>query len=67
MGGLFAKPKKVAPPPPPEPPPAPPAAPEVMEEVGEAAVRKARRRKGFARTIITGALEPPARKKTVLG
>lgn len=64
MGGVFGgKPKKVTPPP--LPPPA--AIPEVGLEVEETAVRKARRRKGFARTIITGALEPPARKKTVLG
>jgi len=67
MGGIFGgKPKKVTPPPLP-PPPEPPPIPEVMEEAGEAAVRKARRRRGYARTIITGALEPPTRKKTVLG
>ncbi len=64
MGSVFKKPKKVAPPPPP-PPPEP--IPEVAPETEEAAVKKVRRRKGFAKTIITGALEPTAKKKTVLG
>lgn len=63
MGGMFSKPKKVMPPPVPEPAPMP----EVAPEAGETAIRRARRRKGFAKTIITGALEPPARKKTMLG
>lgn len=64
--GLTKKPKPVAPPPlPPE--PAPAAIPEVGLEVEGAAVRKARRRKGFARTILTGALEPATKKKTLLG
>lgn len=66
MGGLFGKPKAVTPPPLP-PVPEPPPVPEVMEEAGEAAVRKARRRRGFARTIITGSLQPTTKKKTVLG
>lgn len=66
MGGLFGKPKAVAPPPLP-PVPAPAAIPEVTEEAGEAAVRKARRRRGFAKTIVTGALEPATKKKTLLG
>lgn len=66
MGGLFAKPKKVTPPPLP-PVPEPPAMPEAAVEAGETAVKRARRRKGFARTIITGALEPTAKRKTVLG
>ncbi len=63
MGGMFAKPKPVAPPP----LPAPTAIPEVAPEAGEAEMRRARRRRGYAKTIITGALEPAARKKTVLG
>ena len=64
MGQIFGgKPKKVTPPPLPEPAPMP----EVTEEVGETAIKRARRRKGYAKTIITGALEPPARKKTILG
>ena len=64
--GIGSKPKAVAPPPLP-PPPEPPAAPEVMEEAGEAAVRKARRRRGYAKTIVTGALEPATKKRTLLG
>ncbi|KKK49973.1 hypothetical protein LCGC14_3129680 [marine sediment metagenome] len=63
MGGLFAKPKKVTPPP----VPAPAAIPEVTPEVEDTAKKKARRRKGFARTIITGSLEPTPKKKTILG
>lgn len=63
MGGMFAKPRAVKPPP----VPAPTAIPEVAPEAEETAIRQARRRRGFARTIVTGALEPPARKKTVLG
>lgn len=64
MGSVFKKPKKVAPPPPP-PPPEP--IPEVAPETEGAVIKKLRRRKGFAKTIITGALEPVAKKKTVLG
>lgn len=64
MGGLFGgKPKAVKPPP--VPPPA--AIPEVGPEPAEEAVRRARRRRGWQRTIITGSLEPMAKKKTVLG
>lgn len=51
----------------PPPLPAPAAIPEVGPEAGETAIKKARRRRGYAKTIVTGALEPPARKKTVLG
>lgn len=60
---LFPKTPKVTPPPLPE----PAAIPEATVEAGETAIRRARRRKGFARTIITGSLEPATRKKTVLG
>lgn len=63
MGGLFAKPKVVKPPP--VPPPA--AIPEAAVEAGETAVKRARRRKGYARTVITGALQPEPKKKTILG
>lgn len=65
MGGIFGggKPKKVAPPP--VPPPAP--IPEVAPETEDWAMRGARRRKGFMGTVITGALEPAKRKRTVLG
>lgn len=63
MGGVFSKPKK------PKPPPIPsaPALPEVGPEVSESAVRQARRRGGFEKTIITGELEPKKKKRTVLG
>jgi len=64
MGGMFSKPKKVKPPPPP-PPPEP--IPEALSETEEEEIKKVRRRKGYAKTIITGALEPPAKKRTVLG
>lgn len=64
MGGVFGgKPKKVTPPP--VPPPA--AIPEVAEEAGETAIKRARRKKGYAKTIITGSLEPAAKKRTLLG
>ena len=64
MGGLFGgKPKAVRPPP----VPPPQAIPEVGPEPGEMAIRRARRRRGYEGTIITGALQAPARKKTVLG
>lgn len=64
MGPLFGKPKSV------EPPRVQPAAaiPEVGEEASEAAIRRARQRRGFRRTIITGALTPtPTGKKQLLG
>ncbi len=64
MRGIFGgKPKKVTPPPVPE----PAAIPEVTPEVEDTAIKKARRRKGFAKTIITGSLEPTPKKRTVLG
>ena len=48
-----------------EPPPLP-AIPEI-EEPGDATRRGARRRRGFRRTIITGALTPQTGKKVSLG
>jgi hypothetical protein len=63
MGGLFSKPKPA--PKPIVPPPAP--LPEVPEEAGEEAIKKARRRSGFQKTILTGSLTPESGKKTVLG
>ena len=66
MGFLFGKkpePVRPAPPPPlPEPPP-------IAEVEGaEAAKKKVRRRRGFERTIITGALTPEETgKKRFLG
>lgn len=64
MGGLFSKPKTPEMPPVPPPPPIP----EVGEETEEFATRQARRRRGFASTILTGMLRPkPTGKKTALG
>lgn len=71
MGGLFSKPKKPKLPPAPAPPPPPPEpepAPEKIVETGEGEIKKARRRSGYQRTIITGALVPTGTgKKSVLG
>ena len=68
MGGVFSKPKaKVVKPPPPPPLPAPVATQEVATQAGEAAVKRARRRSGFQKTILTGALAPKTGKKTTLG
>ena len=65
MSFLFSKPKR-APPPPPVPPP--PPIPEVGPETEDFAARLARRRAGFRRTIVTGALEPmPTGRKRLLG
>jgi len=64
MGGLFGGKKKS---PKPQAVPAPQAIPEVGDEAGEDAVRKAMKRSGFRRTILTGALEPNTGKKTLLG
>jgi hypothetical protein len=51
---------------PPVPPPA--AIPEVGEETGEQAIKRARRRKGFESTLMTGSLTPTATgRKTQLG
>lgn len=38
-----------------------------QEEAGESARLRARRRRGRRQTIVTGALVPPATRKTVLG
>jgi len=60
----MSKPKAVKPPP----PPPPTAMPEVAEETEDAAIKKARRRSGYQRQIITGSLAPTSSgKKTVLG
>lgn len=64
MSGLFPKPKTVTPPPLPPPPPRP--EPELFEEAGELAKKKAVRRRGRRRTIITGELEPETRGKVLL-
>lgn len=60
----MGKPKK---PPPPPPPPPPAAIPEVAPEAGETAIRRARRRGGFRKTILTGALAPTTGRRTTLG
>lgn len=49
-------------------PPPPVAIPEVSEEAPEYAMRAARRRRGFERTLMMGELTPRTTgKKTVLG
>jgi len=64
MGGFFSKPSKPAPLPP---PPPPPPIPDVTPETEDFARKQARRRSGFRKTIITGALEPAKKGKTILG
>ena len=59
----MGKPKAVKPPP----PPPPTAMPGEALEAGEAAIRRARRRGGYRRTILTGALSPTTGRKTTLG
>jgi len=59
----MGKPKAVKPPPPPPPAAIPGEAP----EAGETAIRRARRRGGFQKTMLTGALSPTTGKKTTLG
>jgi len=63
MGGMFSKPKAVKPPP----PAAPAAVPGEAPEAGETAIRRARRRRGFQKTMLTGGLSPTTGKKTTLG
>ena len=64
MSGLFSKPKTVKAPS----VPAPIPLPEVSEETGEEAMRKAVKRSGRNKTIITGNLVPKSTgRKTVLG
>lgn len=67
MGFLFGKkPEPVRPAPPPPLPEPPPIA--EVEGAGEAAKKRVRRRRGFEKTILTGALAPEERgKKSVLG
>jgi len=59
----MGKPKAVKPPAPP--PPA--ATPEVAPEAAETAIKQARRKGGYRKTILTGALSPATGKKTTLG
>jgi len=64
MAGLFSRPK-----PPPMPRvPAPPPIPQPGDEAADAAMKRARQRGGFRKTIITGELAPAGKGlKTVLG
>ena len=64
MSSLFSKPKSIDPPP----IPPPPAIPEIGPDTADFASRQAKRRKGFSKTNLTGAMEPGATgKKSVLG
>ena len=55
----MSKPKSVKPPP----PPAPMATPEVAEETEDTAIKRARRRRGYASQILTGSLVPQTVKR----
>jgi len=59
----MSKPKAVKP----SPPPPPAAIPEVAPEAEDTAIKRARRRGGFRKTMLTGALSPSTGKKTTLG
>lgn len=59
----MGKPKKPKPPP----LPAPVATPEVSEAAPEDEAKKALRRSGYQRTILTGALTPSTGRSTTLG
>lgn len=63
MGVIFSKPKSSSLSPVSQPPPIPDEAP----EAGEEAAKRARRRTGFRKTILTGALEPQTTRKQLLG
>ena len=65
MTALFAKPSKpkYIPPPVKEPPPVPQIGPSTYDT----AFTAAKRRSGFRKTILTGALEPAGAGKAVLG
>jgi len=70
VGSLFSRPKKPSLPPVPIMPaiPPPPPTPVPSPEVEDEAAKKARRRSGFAKTILTGDLEPvQTGKKKLLG
>jgi hypothetical protein len=61
MGNMFGKPK--APPPVPPPPPVP----EAGQTQADAGMKKARRRSGYEKTLLTGSLSPNSGRKTMLG
>lgn len=63
MGSLFTGPSTPNLPKPPEPGPIP----VVGKEPAEEEARKVRKRRGFKKTLITGALTPETGKKSVLG
>ena len=69
MGKFF--PNTPEPPPPPPPPPAPPIQPSATKGAGSKAAAGARKRRGQASTIITGAeglmTEAPTIKPSLLG
>ena len=65
MGGLFSAPKAASIN---LPRPAPlPSIPQIQPETTDFALRAAKKRKGFSRTILTGALSPTTEKKQLLG
>jgi hypothetical protein len=63
MPGLFSSPK--TPKMQPVPPPAP--IPQTGSDSEDAAMRAAKSRAGFQKTILAGNLQPPATKKQLLG
>lgn len=65
MSFLFSKGRGAVPQMPPLPPPA--AIPQVGPEPGDWATRLAKRRAGFAKTILTGELQTTKAGKTLLG
>lgn len=63
MTSIFSKPKAVKMPA----PPPPPAMPVESSDAGDYAAMMAKKRSGFRKTILTGALAPTTGKKTTLG
>jgi hypothetical protein len=47
--------------------PSPAAIPEAGEEVGEQKIKALRRKSGFEKTMLTGALSPSTGRRTTLG
>jgi hypothetical protein len=63
MSFLFSRPKSPAMPP----VPPPPVIPQVGPETGDFAAKLAKKRSGFAKTILTGELGSASGGKTLLG